>query len=109
MTEEYDPSIGRDISGTGETGPLFSLGRLLATPGAIETCLKALVEPQDLLDRHVRGDWGDMHQDDLAANDHALRHGGRLFSAYNLPTRDRLWVITEADRSVTTILLPMEY
>lgn len=50
-----------------------------------------------------------MDPEDLAANDHALRYGGRLFSAYSLPTRDRLWIITEADRSATTLLLPMEY
>lgn len=109
MTEEDNLRSYRDESGADDIGPLFPLGRVLATPGAIETCTRASVEPQGLLDRHVRGDWGDMDPEDLAANDHALRYGGRLFSAYSLPTRDRLWIITEADRSATTLLLPMEY
>jgi hypothetical protein len=62
----------------------------------------------DLLRRHVRGDWGDLDLADKAANETALKHGGRILSAYDTQG-GRLWIITEADRSVTTILLPEEY
>lgn len=92
-----------------EGGPLFPLGQIVATPGALHACDEAEVDPIDYLGRHVRGDWGDMVEEDIQANQQALEHGGRLFSAYNLPSRDRLWVITEADRTVTTILTPLEY
>jgi len=103
MTEQYQhqPEQGR--------GPLFPLGMILATPGAIGACERASTTPLEYIARHAAGDWGDMDPEDLAANNHALEHGGRLFSAYNLPTSERLWVITEADYSATTALLPMEY
>lgn len=58
---------------------------------------------------HARGDWGDVTPDDRQANEDALREGGRLFSAYTLPHGEQLWVITEADRSATTVLLPDDY
>ena len=92
-----------------ERRPLFALGRTLATPGALHACEEAEVLPQLLFMRHQSGDWGDLVQEDREANDHALEHGGRLFSAYNLPTDQRLWVITESDRSATTLLKPEEY
>ncbi|WP_394794902.1 type I restriction endonuclease subunit M [Armatimonas sp.] len=101
--------------------PLFTLGQVVATPGAIE----ALEEHSGgrwqfaalgILKRHVRGDWGDLCQDDHQANEDALAHDTRLLSAYRLPCQDKpeepgtkLWVITERDRSATTILLPSEY
>lgn len=92
-----------------DEGDLFPLGQLLATPGAITACTRAKTTPLAYISRHAGGDWGDLDPEDLAANDRALKHGGRLFSAYTLATEERLWVITEADRSATTALLPSEY
>jgi len=82
----------------------FRLGATVSTPGALATG----VDFAPLLARHVSGDWGDVSPDDAAANDADLAAGGRLHSAYDTPA-GRLWVITEADRSVTTVLLPSEY
>lgn len=89
--------------------PRFSPGRCLATPGAIEAMNEAAQTPAEFLDRHLRGDWGDLDADDHQANENALATGARLFSVYHTKTRVKLWVITEADRSATTILLPDEY
>jgi len=61
------------------------------------------------MSRHHRGDWGDLDEEDKAANDQALIDGGRLFSAYHSATGIKVWIITEADRSATTVLLPSEY
>ncbi len=86
------------------------LGALVATPGAIDALTKAGVTPIELIARHQRGDWGELCSEDSAENDLSLRDGFRLLSAYTLPrTGARIWVITEADRSVTTLLLPDEY
>jgi hypothetical protein len=110
MNEMYRPTSGGRSSQESEEGkPLFPLGRLVATPGALVACEEAEASPLHYIGRHVRGDWGDLAQDDLHANEQALEHGSRLFSAYNLPTDARIWVITEADRSATTILTPLEY
>jgi hypothetical protein len=87
----------------------FSPGRILATPGALEAMGAAAQSPLDLLARHCAGDWGDLEPSDRAANDRALSDGERLLSAYRLDDGERVWVITEWDRSVTTILLPREY
>lgn len=87
----------------------FGLGRLLATPGAIDALAKAGVQPSDLLRRHSAGDWGDLGQEDDAANDFAVLEGSRILSAYTVGDGVRIWIITEADRSATTILLPSEY
>lgn len=85
------------------------MGRVYATPGALVALEAADASPVTLLARHAGGDWGDLGQEDWQSNDRALRLGGRIFSAYTLETLDRLWVITEADRSATTLLLPQEY
>lgn len=90
-------------------GPLFPLGQTLATPGALGALGQAGESPLGYLARHVRGDWGDVDTQDWQANDDALRDGDRLFSAYTLSTQERMWIITEADRSSTTLLLPEEY
>ncbi len=87
----------------------IELGQILATPGAIAALAEAGVHPAELLNRHVRGDWGDLCPEDKGLNDRAAREGGRLFSAYRLPGGEKVWVITEADRSGTTLLLPAEY
>lgn len=87
----------------------FNLGRLVATPGALEAMDEAQYGPLDYLARHVMGDWGELDQHDKQANNFALKEGLRILSAYILPTGVKIWIITEADRSSTTILLPEEY
>jgi hypothetical protein len=67
------------------------------------------VAPFSLLNRHHAGDWGVVDADDWRANDRALQDGTRLLSVYVLPTGERVWIITEWDRSATTILLPTDY
>lgn len=89
--------------------PLFPLGRLVATPAALTALVVAKVSPWALLARHAHADWGDLDEHDRAANDLALTAGTRLLSAYRLPDRTTVWVITEADRSATTLLLPDDY
>ncbi len=90
--------------------PKFELGRVVATPGALRAIRSAGQSPGDFLRRHVNGDWGE-HLDghDQKANAQALRDGGRLVSAYQTRKGDDLWVITEADRGSTCVLLPSEY
>jgi hypothetical protein len=84
----------------------FPLGQVAITANAsLQLSTEAVFAA---LSRHASGDWGDMCPEDTLANDTALDHGGRLFSAYGQGA-DRFWVITEADRSVTTVLLPEDY
>ena len=87
----------------------FSLGKLVATPGALAALTESSQRPWDFMVRHMAGDWGEVDAEDKAANDLALTDGSRLLSAYRTTKRQKLWIITEADRSVTTILLPEEY
>ncbi|WP_348637068.1 hypothetical protein [Methylomonas sp. UP202] len=87
----------------------FSLGTAVATPGAIALLEETLLDPGHLLSRHACGDWGDLCAEDRALNDAALEQGGRLMSVYRISEQDTVWVITEADHSVTTVLLPDEY
>jgi hypothetical protein len=89
------------------TAPL-SLGRVLATPGALKMLMEAGGHPFDFLVRHATGDWGELCAFDRRQNEMALREGLRVLSSYDVPA-GRIWIITEADRSVTTILLPEEY
>ena len=90
----------------------FPTGRMVMTGGVSD---KMDGKPEfhkfvvNSLGRHTGGDWGDLSQDDRAANDQALIHGGRLFSAYEHPELPKIWIITEADRSATTVLFPDEY
>jgi hypothetical protein len=86
----------------------FLLGKCVATPGALSLMERHEITHFDLLRRHVRGDWGDLERADKAANDAALVRGGRILSAYDTPG-GRLWIISEADRSSTCILLHDEY
>lgn len=87
----------------------FSPGRIYATPGALAALETAQGDGLALVARHLHGDWGDLTPEDAAANDEALVAGERLLSAYHLPTGVKVWVITEADRRATTLLLPAEY
>ncbi|CAA9457182.1 MAG: hypothetical protein AVDCRST_MAG28-2632 [uncultured Rubrobacteraceae bacterium] len=89
---------------------LFPLGRLVATPGALALIRRSAGEDllPALLERHRSGDWGDVPPEDAHENEFSARHGFRVLSSYRV-AGERLWVITEDDRSVTTFLLPEEY
>lgn len=89
--------------------PLFDLGEICCTPGALALLKQHNLHPIRFIARHLHGDWGDLDAEDVAANRQALIHHARLLSAYPLPNGERLWVITEADRRVTTLLRPDEY
>jgi hypothetical protein len=88
---------------------LFPLGKLVTTRGALMALLRAKQSPTEFLSRHVNGDWGDLCAEDVAENEYAVAHGLRILSSYATTAGDRLWLITEADRSATTFLLPDEY
>ena len=90
-------------------GARFSLGRIFATPGALAALAEAAENPDTYVLRHATGDWGDVCAEDAAENELALREGFRLLSSYRTGKGVKLWIITEADRSVTTLLLPDEY
>lgn len=89
--------------------PLFPLGRTVATPAALVALTFNQVSPQMLLHRHRNGDWGDLSEEDKQLNDQAVKDGSRILSAYVLADGTRVWVLTEGDRSASTILLPEEY
>ena len=89
--------------------PLFELGQIVGTPGALQELQEAEQNPIELIFRHVTGDWGDMPEEDMAENERSVANGLRVFSSYKLSTGSKVWVITEWDRSVTTILRPMDY
>jgi len=89
--------------------PLFPLGQIVGTPGAISALETAGRTHSEFLDRHVCGDWGELSDDDKAENEYSLTRYLRIFSAYHLSAEVKIWIITEADRSSTTILLPSEY
>ena len=88
---------------------LFPLGRVVATPGALRALQKAEQGPGEFIERHVNGDWGEVDGHDKQENDFSVHHELRILSAYTTSAGDQIWVITEADRSATTILLPSEY
>ena len=91
------------------TIPLFPSGKIVATQGALRLLEDANKAPLEFLSRHLRGDWGDLSPEDKAENELSLKQGLRLMSSYPITDRETLWIITEADRSVTTLLLPEEY
>ncbi len=95
------------MSDTRSRSARFSLGRTVITRGALAEVSQGDV--QQGLARHLRGDWGDLCEEDKQANDDALRCGARLLSAYHTTAGLKFWIITEADRSATTVLLPEEY
>jgi hypothetical protein len=89
---------------------LFSLGKIVATPRALEALGREGSNGLEYLRRHVTGNWGDLCDDDKRENELSLKEEGRILSAYMLQrTGVKLWILTEADRSVTTLLLPEEY
>lgn len=87
----------------------FNLGQLVATPGALAALEDSGQAPGEFLAGHASGDWGDLTEEDRNENNFSLLHGFRLLSSYRLRSGTKIWIITEADRSSTTILLPDEY
>jgi hypothetical protein len=93
---------------------LFKLGQVVATPGALEALIRNNTTGTEYLSRHATGDWGDICEEDKAANQEALQSGARIFSGYILPDETKIWIITDATddngaRQATTLLLPDEY
>jgi hypothetical protein len=89
--------------------PKFRLGQLVATPGALRALNDAGQEPLEFIQRHVSGDWGEVNEEDKQENEFSVTHGFRILSAYRTAKGEKIWLITEAARSATTILLPSEY
>lgn len=87
----------------------FSLGNVVATPGALDALAESKQSATTFLERHVVGDWGDVDHDDWQFNEESLVEGERVLSSYMTLKGTKIWVITEADRSTTTLLLPEEY
>src|SRR4051794_33051201 len=87
----------------------FPPGQLVMTPGASAAFVRTREQAIPYLLRHMQGDWGELDAHDVQENEHSLQHGLRLLSKYTLADRTVIWIITEADRSATTILLPEEY
>ena len=92
-----------------ERKPLFDLGQLVATPGALAALEKSSQSPMHFISRHVAGDWGEIPEEDRKENQFSLEKGFRLMSSYRTSANDVVWVITEGSRSHTTLLLPSEY
>ncbi|GAA4444239.1 hypothetical protein [Novipirellula rosea] len=88
---------------------LFELGQVVATPGALELLERHSMTPMQFLQRHVTGDFGDLCAEDKEANDEGIWNRERILSSYKISEMEKLWVITEADRSSTCCLLPEEY
>lgn len=112
MTEQQTFSPGERGQGdfdNSEPKPLFDLGQVVGTPGALLALEDAEQHPVELLTRHAIGDWGELPDEDKKENELSVEKGFRIFSAYKLQSGVKVWVITEWDRSVTTILLPSEY
>lgn len=93
----------------------FDLGQIVATPGALEALERVGRTPNEYLQRHIKGDWGDLDAEDKLANAQSLIDGSRIMSSYFLPDETKLWIITDAEideqhhRQATTLLLPDEY
>ncbi len=91
-----------------QSPPLFNLGEIYASPGAMAFLQEHDLTIYEFLRRHHAGDWGDLDPEDMEANRAALHYGNRLLSSYEI-SNQKLWIITEADRGSTTVLLPEEY
>jgi hypothetical protein len=91
------------------SGTKFSPGSVVATPGVLEAFRESGDDPLAYLIRHLAGDWGEVDEHDRRENELSLQHGWRILSCYRMSNGTRFWIITEADRSVTTVLLPEEY
>ena len=99
----------KQLTNVNRTLPRFPLGRIVATPGALQALEEANQNPFEFIRRHQSGDWGELCEEDKRENEFSLKNGFRLLSAYRTLHDVKVWIITEADRSVTTLLLPHEY
>jgi hypothetical protein len=99
----------KQMTDTNRLRAKFVLGRTVATPGALRAMEQANQNPFEFLQRHQAGDWGELCEEDKRENEFSVRNGFRILSAYRTRNDVKIWVITEADRSVTTLLLPHEY
>ncbi len=88
---------------------LFSLGQVVTTHGAMDALQESHEPPSEFLVRHIRGDWGELCEEDRQVNEEAVKEGFRILSSYRTNLGVKIWVITEADRSSTCLLLPSEY
>lgn len=93
----------------GNSAPLFPLGQVVATPNALDALDRAAINGMDLIRRHQHADWGNVPPADAEENDRSVTNGWRILSSYALNDDQNLWIITEADRSATTLLLPEDY
>jgi len=110
--EELEPknqALGKHPDKEDGPKPLFKLGQIVGTPGSLQAIEKAEQTPLELIFRHVTGDWGEMPEEDVRENERSVTRGFRIFSSYTLNNGAKIWVITEHDRSVTTLLKPEEY
>ena len=94
---------------TNSIGQTFPLGHIVATPGALAALQAAGQQPHEFLSRHMHADWGDIPEEDKQENELSLHDGFRILSAYHTRLGEKVWIISEADRSATTMLLPSEY
>ena len=107
QAEDEEKQTQASNQGDESTAPLFPLGRVVSTPGALEALTREEIDAA--VSRHVAGDWGEIHAGERIENEAAVREGYQLHSVYRGKSGCRFYVITEADRSVTTVLLPEEY
>ena len=98
-----------DASRDNKLSRLFCLGQIVATPGALKAMEESEQNLADFIGRHLLGDWGELCEEDRQSNEEALLEGLRLMSVYRTDSGEKIWVITEATRSATTVLLPSEY
>jgi hypothetical protein len=92
-----------------QNGQRLKLGQVVATPNALRALEEANQVPEEFLARHAAGDWGEVGSEDWQENELSVREGFRVLSSYTLSTGTKIWIITEADRSATTVLLPEDY
>jgi len=90
-------------------GRRLRLGQIVATPNALRALEESNQVPEEFLARHPAGDWGEVPAEDWEENELSVREGFRVLSSYTLSTGKKIWIITEADRSATTLLLPEDY
>ena len=109
MSANYSPIHSTvDTQFSNDRLPLFTLGKIVATRGVLMHLEHEGILADEYLTRHVCGDWGDLTSNDTEMNRLAVIHGARIFSSYEIAGK-RVWIITEADRSSTTLLFPSEY
>lgn len=104
----HSSKISNTTPGWQSKPTLFPLGQVVATPAVLEHFDRHEINAQEFIERHRRGDWGNVPPEDAKENDFSVPHGFRVLSAYGI-AGERVWIITEADRSVTTLLFPREY